>query len=215
VMLGKGPELGDLSNVLVMSDVSGSMTGLPMTISLALGILVSQLTSEDWKGLVMTFEAKPRFHHVVGNTLYEQVKCLSKAPWGGNTNFVATLELILRTAQSKQIAKENMPKRLIVVSDMQFDQAHSDPHNTNYTVLKQMYMDAQYDVPHLVFWNVCGTYSDFPTTSLMPNVSLISGYSAEVLKAVLSGDEVTPFSTMMNAISSERYDRITLPKSSV
>ncbi|KAJ3282561.1 hypothetical protein HDU79_009851 [Rhizoclosmatium sp. JEL0117] len=211
VMLSKGHELGDLSNVLVMSDVSGSMSGLPMQISIALGILVSQLTSEAWKGLVMTFESTPRFHMVTGSTLRDQVRCLQHAPWGGSTNFQAALELILDTAKRGNLRQDVMPKRLIVVSDMQFDCANDG--NTNYHALASKYKAAGYNVPHLVFWNVNGCSSDFPTTSAMPNVSLVSGYSPHVLKAVLKGEEITPFDTMMNAIQDERYDCITLPPS--
>ncbi|KAI8611489.1 hypothetical protein BC830DRAFT_1068761 [Chytriomyces sp. MP71] len=210
VMLGKGPALGDLSSVLVMSDVSGSMSGLPMCISIALGILVSQLTSDAWKGLVMTFETTPRFHTVTGDTLFEQVESLRYAPWGGSTNFQAALELILETALRHSLEQSAMPKRLIVVSDMQFDMAKGGS-GTNYDTLRRKYDMAGYEVPHLVFWNVNGATSDFPATASTPNVSLISGYSAEVLKCVLQGVKVSPFTTMMNAISDARYNLITLP----
>ncbi|KAI9350103.1 hypothetical protein BDR26DRAFT_851864 [Obelidium mucronatum] len=213
VMLEKGSQLGDLSNVLVMSDVSGSMSGLPMCISIALGILVSQLTSDAWKGLVMTFESNPRFHMVKGKTLREQVTCLAGAPWGGSTNFIGALDLILATAVKGRLSKDAMPKRLIVVSDMQFNIASSGARTTNYQALVERYTRAGFSVPHVVFWNVNGSTSDFPTTSLMPNVSLISGYSVDVLKAVLKGTEISPFTTMMNAISDERYACIQLPPS--
>ncbi|KAJ3130619.1 hypothetical protein HK100_007863 [Physocladia obscura] len=211
IMLEKGSELGDLSSVLVMSDVSSSMSGLPMQISIALGILVSQLTSAEWKGLVMTFEATPRFHLVTGTTLKEQVDSLARAPWGGNTNFIAALDLILVTATKNKLAADAMPKRLIVISDMQFDSANGSTRETNYNALVTRYTAAGYKVPHLVFWNVNGATSDYPTTNVMPNVSLISGYSPAVLKAVLKGIEITPYLTMMNALSDSRYELITLP----
>ncbi|KAI8616352.1 hypothetical protein BC830DRAFT_1118346 [Chytriomyces sp. MP71] len=210
VMLGKGADLGDLSSVLVMADVSGSMSGLPMCLSIALGILVSQLTSDAWHGLVMTFETNPRFHTVMGDTLYEQVQSLRDAPWGGSTDFQAALELVLETALRHNLKQSAMPKRLIVISDMQFNVA--DPEfETNFAVLQRKFETAGYEVPHLVFWNVDGATSDFPTTAFMSNVSLISGYSAEVLKSVLHPVDITPFTTMMNAISDTRYDLITLP----
>ncbi|KAJ3125640.1 hypothetical protein HK100_010678 [Physocladia obscura] len=211
IILEKGSELGDLSSVLVMSDVSSSMRGLPMQISIALGVLVSQLTSAEWKGLVMTFEATPRFHLVQGKTLKEQVDCLAKAPWGGNTNFLAALDLILATATKNKLAADAMPKKLIVISDMQFDSANGSAQGTNYDALMARYIAAGYKVPHLVFWNVNGSTSDYPTTNVMPNVSLISGYSPAVLKAVLKGVEITPYLTMMNALSDARYELITLP----
>lgn len=210
VMLEKGNELGDLSNVLVMSDVSGSMSGTPMNISISLGILISQLTSEAWKGLVMTFEAKPKFHKVGGESLFEQVNCLSRAPWGGNTDFIAALQLILDTARHSHIAQADMPKRLIVISDMQFDSAAGSGSKTTYTILQNRFTTYGYTIPHVVFWNVNGAIGDFAAKASMPNVSLVSGYSIDVLKAVLSGTEITPESTMLAAINDERYSKITL-----
>ncbi|KAJ3405637.1 hypothetical protein CcCBS67573_g05760 [Chytriomyces confervae] len=211
VMLENGAKLGDLSSTLVMSDVSGSMSGVPMNISIALGILVSQLTSAEWKGLVLTFETSPMFHEVKGATLRDQVQSLAGAKWGGSTNFCAAFNLILNTALKAKICADAMPKRLIVVSDMQFDCANDTSNQTSYASVRAKYAAAGYEVPHLVFWNVNGSTSDFPATSAMPNVSLISGYSPEILKAVLKGSQITPFDTMMNAINDPRYDLITLP----
>jgi hypothetical protein len=204
--LEKGKDL-DLTNVLVLSDVSASMRGLPMTVSISLGILISQLTNSNWKNLVMTFESQPKFHLVKGSTLYDQVKCLSKAPWGGSTNFQAALQLVLDTGIQNGLEEKDMPKKLIVISDMQFDVANEN--ETNYDLLVLRYTAAGYIVPRLIFWNVNGTVTDFPSTNI-PNVSLISGFSIELLKSVLKGTQITPCSTMREAIDDSRYDLITL-----
>ncbi|KAJ3121379.1 hypothetical protein HK098_003755 [Nowakowskiella sp. JEL0407] len=211
-MVKKGKAIGELASTLVMSDVSGSMYGTPILNSVSLGILVSEIVEEPFKGLVLTFESQPQFHKVTGNSLLEKVKCLIKAPWGGSTDFAAALDLILRTAKSANLEPEKMPKRLVVISDMQFNEAGGGSMTTNYEALKIKYKNAGYEVPQLVFWNVNGQTSDVPTRSNVENVSLISGFSVEVLKAVLENKEVTPFSTMMTAISAPRYDKITLPK---
>ncbi|KAJ3122429.1 hypothetical protein HK098_002835 [Nowakowskiella sp. JEL0407] len=209
-MIKKGKEMGELASTLVMSDVSGSMSGTPMMNSVSLGILVSEIAEPPFKDLVMTFESRPQFHQVEGDTLYAKVKNLIHAPWGGSTNFAAALDLILSTAQNANVEQDKMPKRLVVISDMQFDIADRSGFATNYEVLRRKYADAGYEVPHLVFWNVNGRTSDAPTRSNVEKVSLISGFSVEVLKAVLENKEVTPFTTMMNAISSARYDVIKL-----
>ena len=210
VMLQNARDVGTMSRTLVMSDVSGSMSGLPMMVSIALGLLISDVVVDEFKNLVMTFEEKPRFHHVVGANLLEKVRCLASAPWGGSTNFMAALRLILHTAQAKQTSQDKMPDKLIVVSDMQFDAADGNS-ATNYAVLKQEFQAAGYKVPHLIFWNVNGRVTDAPTVASEGNVSLLSGFSPSVLKAVLTGEQVTPFQTMMNAILDERYDLIQLP----
>ncbi|KAF0716977.1 Aste57867_2563 [Aphanomyces stellatus] len=213
VMVQNGRDLGTLSRTLVMSDVSGSMyspNGVPMAVSIALGILISELVLDEFKGLVMTFETTPRFHTVVGETLLQKVLSLASAPWGGSTNFIAALRLILSTAKAKQIARDQMPEKLIVVSDMQFNVAGSLS-ETNFQVLKREFTDAGFDVPHLIFWNVNGRTTDAPTLSTEANVSLLSGFSPAVLKAALTGEQLTPFQTMLNAILDARYDLIQLP----
>lgn len=47
-------------NVCVMSDVSGSMSGVPMNVSIGLGLVISQLNKHPKFGQrVMTFETNP------------------------------------------------------------------------------------------------------------------------------------------------------------
>jgi hypothetical protein len=210
VMLQQGRDLGTLSRTLVMSDVSGSMSGMPMLVSIALGLLISDVVGGEFKGLVLTFESTPQFHVVEGRNLKERVDCLASAPWGGSTDFIAALKLILKTAVDKGVVTDSMPERLIVVSDMQFDQADRS-FETNFQALQRLYKEAGFDVPQLIFWNVNGSVTDFPTLASEANVSLLSGFSPSVLKAALTGEAITPAQTMMNAILDARYDLIRLP----
>jgi hypothetical protein len=201
----------DVSNTLVLSDVSGSMTGTPMDVSLALGLLVSQCSDVCWKDLVLTFESLPKFHNVKGDSLFDRINILRRAPWGGSTDFNAALQLVLNTATQNNIKQSDMPKRLIVVSDMQFDQAERGNFTTNYQKLQQMYTDSNYKIPHIVFWNVDGNTLDVPAKSTQENVSLVSGFSVAILKSVLGNEEITPVSTMNTAINDPRYNLVKVP----
>lgn len=211
VMVEEASAMGSMKKTLVLSDVSCSMSGTPMEVSIALGLLVSSLALDEYKDLVLTFESNPKFHHVVGANLYERVRNLSAAPWGGSTDFAAAFRAVLALAKKNQLSEDQMPDRLIVVSDMQFNQAD---HNfeTNYQVLKREFEEAGYGVPHLVFWNVNGSVKDVPTFSGEAKVSLVSGFSAAILKSVLSGLEMNPLDTVLAAILEPRYDAITLPE---
>lgn len=214
VMVEKGKQMGELCKTLVMSDVSHSMSGLPMQVSISLGILIASLATDAFKDVVLTFESRPRCWKVTGATLAERVQCLERAPWGGSTDFIAALRLILHTATSLEVPQQAMPSRLIVLSDMQFNDASEENFETNYEVLVREYNRAGYELPRLVFWNLNGRIHDVPTSSLQQNVSLISGFSIEVLKAVLDGDvEIGPFQTMITTIRAPRYDCIALPSS--
>jgi uncharacterized protein with von Willebrand factor type A (vWA) domain len=215
VLLEEAKKMGHVKKTLVMSDVSGSMSGRPMEVSIAFGLMISSLAQDEYKDLVMTFESIPRFHHVQGDTLYARVKNLQGAPWGGSTDFAGAFRAILKLAKNKNLTMEQMPERLLVVSDMQFNDADNRGFETNYEILKKEYKAVGYEVPHLVFWNVNGSTMDFPVFKGEAKVSLVSGFSTGILKAVLQGTEITPFQTLLNAILDERYDCITLaPKSS-
>ena len=183
-----------------------------MLISYTMGILIStSCKNKEFKNLVLTFESEPKFVEIKGTTLLEQVQSISKAPWGGTTNLIKAFDVLLLKAKRDKLSPDKMPKKLLVISDMQFNQAqHEGIYNTNYEVIRQKYSESNYNIPHIIFWNVNGYKMDFQASSNTKGVSMISGFSVETLKAVLKGDEITPYTTMLNAILDERYECITL-----
>ncbi len=207
-MVEKTAELGTLNETLVLADVSGSMRGLPMIISYTMGILVSSIAKcEVWKDVVLTFESRPQLVKVQGNTLYEKLRSISRAPWGGTTDFMAAMRVILDMAKSMKLAQDDLPKKILVVSDMQFNQADSYAQSSSFEMIETEFRTAGYVLPQMVFWNVRST-STVPVMSGIKGVSLISGYSPNVLKSVMEDKTITPEETMMNAIMDKRYDLI-------
>lgn len=105
-----GDEDFDPTKMVPLSDVSGSMSGTPMEVAISLGILISEITNEAFRGLVMTFESNPRFHKLDSSwSIVEKVQSLSRAPWGGSTNFKAAYELILDVALESKLDHKDMP----------------------------------------------------------------------------------------------------------
>jgi hypothetical protein len=201
-MLLKMSEMGCLDNVLVLSDVSGSMEGMPMLISYTMGILISSLNkSEVFRNQILTFETSPQLVDVGGETLFDQLQKIKDAPWGGSTNICAAFDLILEKT------KDEMPEKIIIISDMQFNEA-DDSYTTNYESISKKFVEAGYKIPHIVFWNVDGNSRDFQVANDAPNVSMISGFSVDILKCVLEGNNPTPLDTMMAALNDPRYDLI-------
>ena len=92
---------------------------------------------------------------------------MDKVKWGWNTNFNAVfLKLILPLAVQHNVPKDQMIKRIFVFSDMQFDEADARASTsrdaatewkTNHDVIAEAYARAGYDVPELVYWNLCPT----------------------------------------------------------
>lgn len=209
----KTRELGQLERAVVLSDVSSSMSGVPMQVSIAMGLLISTVTRSPFTGQVITFSANPKFHQVdVKASLKEQVGQLQSAHWEGNTNFQAVFDLILARATEYKLKSEDMPTTLIVVSDMQFDQADGKGNFfTNHEKIKAKYRKAGYDMPTIVFWNVKGSTDDVPVTKEEYGTVLVSGFSPCHLKYLTTGKITTPYDMMRESIDSERYARVTAP----
>ena len=111
------------SKLVVMSDVSGSMAGDPMLVSIGMGILVSEICHPAFRDLVLTFSSNPEWHDLRKcSTFYDKVSNLAHAKWGQTTNFESAMELIASTVEKKRLTQDEIPD-LLVISDMQINQA--------------------------------------------------------------------------------------------
>merc|ERR1712225_37471 len=206
-------------------DVSGSMSGVPMEVSIALGLLVSDLADEPFKHRVLTFESQPRWHKIPSTSSpVEQIRNLQRAPWGGSTNFAAAIDLLLAACVEGNVAREDVPD-LIVFSDMQFDAANGPGWETHHERLQRTWAEKGYELPSITYWNLRGdTAGGFMAEASCPGVRLLSGFSPALLKLVLTGEEAdddeevtvdgvsrakpTPFHTMRKALDAPRYDAV-------
>lgn len=74
-----------MKNCLAICDVSGSMAGTPMELSVALGVLVSELSVEPWKGKLITFSNNRKLQIIEGEDLISKVEFVRHMEWGMNT----------------------------------------------------------------------------------------------------------------------------------
>jgi len=186
-LVAKVAEAGTFKSAVAVVDVSSSMSGLPMIVAIAMGLMVSELTECPYNGRVLTFHSTPEWHTIQGTTLKEKVACIAAAPWGGNTNLLQTFDLILDVASKNKVDQQHLPKNLFVFSDMQFDEATgSHWMQTNYEAIKTKYRTAGYAVPGIVFWNLNGQLNkDAPIQCDTPGCALMSGFSASLLNVFL------------------------------
>lgn len=201
---------GKLKNCIAVCDVSGSMSGIPMEVSIALGILVSELSEEPWKGKVITFSEKPQLHMITGEDLRSKVSFVRKMDWGMNTDFQKVFDLILQVAVNGTLSPEAMIKRIIVFSDMEFDQASANSWETDYEVIKRKFRESGYEtaVPEIVFWNLRDSRAT-PVPGTERGVALVSGFSKNLLMLFLeNGGVMNPEIVMDAAISGKEYHKL-------
>ena len=197
---------GSTDRILPVCDVSGSMWGLPMEVSVALGLYISERNKGIFEDAVMTFSSRPEMHHIYGTTIQDRVNCLSNASWGMNTDLQKTFQVILDTAVNNCLPESEMPNKLLIISDMEFDQAGE---NTNLEGIRDQYDVAGYKLPEIVFWNVNGRPNNIPARSNDQGIGLVSGFSPAILKTILAGQVVNPVQLMRDAVDIERYSNIT------
>ena len=206
-------------NALVMCDTSGSMTWgsgsmLPIDVAVALSMYFAERNEGDLKDLFMTFESIPHIVKIKGHDLKMKYDNILRADWGGSTNLEAAFMELLRICKDNKVSAEEMPDAIVVVSDMQINECSRDVNRENkltfYADMKERYKDAGYTIPHLVFWNVNAVNPTFHTAKSDAGVSLVSGYSPAVFKAVMDNIGTTPLELMMSIVNSERYSSIVI-----
>ncbi|KAL8489015.1 hypothetical protein ACS0TY_025065 [Phlomoides rotata] len=202
---------GTLNNCLAVCDVSGSMEGIPMEVSVALGVLVSELSEEPWKGKLITFSEYPELQMVKGNSLSEKTMFVRGMDWGGNTDFQKVFDQILQVAVNGKLKADDMIKRLFVFSDMEFDEASQNPWETDYQAIVRKFKESGYGeecVPEIVFWNLRHSAAT-PVMGSQKGVALVSGYSKNLMTLFLEkGGTLDPVTVMENAISGEEYQKL-------
>ncbi len=196
-------------NGLVVADVSGSMYGRPMAVSISLAMYIAERnTAEVWKNKFLTFSERPELQSIVGSTIGKRIDNLSRAAWAMNTDLIAVFKTVLDAGVKNDVPAEEMPSKLIIVSDMQFDQCCRSNKRTNFEEIQKLYRKAGYEMPQLVFWNVNAIGGNVPIEAHDTGTCLVSGCSPSILKSVLTDSVLTPVDTMNETVYTERYDAV-------
>ncbi|CAK7327391.1 unnamed protein product [Dovyalis caffra] len=167
---------GTLKNCLAICDVSGSMYGTPLEVSVTLGLLVSELSEVPWKGKLITFSGNPQLQIIQGDSIRAKIECIERMDWHCNTDFQKVFDKILETAKKGNLREDQLIKRLFVFSDMEFDEASANNWETDYeTITRKFHENGYSSVPEIVFWNL--RYSKAtPVPSDQKGVALVSGF---------------------------------------
>ena len=206
------------NNTLIMADTSASMYGQPMAMAASLAIYCSERNTGYYKNKFMSFSAKPQFVELKDSmTIQQKARKIMSTDWGMNTNLEKAFENILQIALNSQAKQEELPQRIIVISDMQFDQATgkrnewghevSEDYVTLKSGLEQRYLEHGYAMPKLVFWNVNATKATCPMKEDERGL-MVSGASPEIMKSVLKDEFIAPMDIVLDVISRKRYEPV-------
>lgn len=199
--------------ILPMIDVSGSMncpagghgSGSVVTcmdVAISLGLYVAQRNVGAFKNVCMTFSERPQLYQVPDD-FGQALRQIEKWGYlGMNTDIALAFVEILKRAKAHNVPATEMPTKLLILSDMQFDACVNG--SGLFEQVKALYADHGYAMPQLVFWNINSKAGTAPVTVGTQGTALVSGFSPSILKGVVSG-ELDPVNVMLKTIMSERY----------
>lgn len=206
--------------ILPMVDVSGSMmcpvggnANLDcMTVAISLGLYICERQAGVFRDLLLTFDTSPRFVSLSDEpTLRQRVDTVRRMPWGGSTDVCRAFDLILSVAEAAQASREDMPRMLIILSDMEFDGAVGPAGRaatSTHGAYTEKFKRAGYDLPIVVFWNLMSRNRHVPVHFDQNGTILVSGFSPALMKSIIGDDpaKITPAVIMHDVIRVARYD---------
>ena len=201
-------------NALAVIDGSGSMYGgadpIPATVALSLGIYFAERNKGAFKNHFITFSENPQLVEIKGDDILDKVRYCHDYDEVANTNIQKVFELILNAAKKNHVPQEELPKRLYIISDMEFDYCADDANLTNFEYAKKLFEDAGYKLPEVVFWNVSSRNRQQPVTKNEQGVLLVSGCTPRLFSMMADGSlsDRAPYEFMMEVLMSERYEKI-------
>jgi hypothetical protein len=208
---------GSEERILPVVDVSGSMSCLVgdnpnlscMDVAISLGMYISERNEGKFKDAFITFSENPQLQYLTGD-LKQRMRQLHNADWGMSTNLESVFNLILTQAKNNNISEDKMPTKILILSDMQFNQATRKDSLGAQSMIESMYEEAGYTKPDIIYWNLNAKGGNFPVEFDKNGTALVSGFSPSILKSLLGGKSMTPESILMDTVNDERYSVITV-----
>jgi len=205
------PDYGSDEDALAIIDTSGSMycdaRPLPASVALSLGLYFAEHNRGAFKNHFIEFSARPRLIEIKGKTFADRLQYVASFNEIGNTNLEAVFDLILNAAVKNHVPQEELPAKLVIISDMEFDRCVGGAHAVNFQNAQEKYERCGYRLPRIVFWNVASRTRQHPVTQNEQGVALVSGATPRLF-SMIAGGIVSPYAFMMEVLGSSRYEKI-------
>lgn len=207
---------GKSSSMMCVCDTSGSMYGDPIRTAIALTMYAAERNHGDFHNYFITFSSHPSFVKIGNSGFASEARIIENNCINSNTNLDAVFELLRRNVLNGNFEVEDMPKTLVIISDMEIDSATRssswagdngtlwDINNaaTQMEQLRKEWAEDGLKLPKLVYWNVDARHDTI--LDLGPDVSLVSGKSPVLFEQICTGK--TGHDLMMDKLESERYN---------
>jgi len=213
---------GRKENAIAIVDTSGSMWGTPLEAAVSMGAYIADKSHGPFANHFITFSNRPQLVKFEGIDIVDKFYRCRSANWGANTNLQAVFDMLLSIAKDKNVKAEDMPEKLFIFSDMEFDQCVSFNISSSYSWnrwsdyskdsldsdlerIAKRWAAAGYKLPKIIFWNLNARYNHIP--AIGEGFSYVSGFSPSMVDAILSGKD--GYDLMLEKLMSDRYKAVT------
>lgn len=204
-------------SMMCVVDTSGSMVrsdaAAPINVAISLGLYCAERIGGPFKNHYISFSARPQLIKTEGVDFVDKVHRIYRTNLCENTNLPAVFDLLLTTAKRPGVKESDIPKTIVVISDMEIDRGSGSSYwsgrrgwtkenaSTEMETIRQRWAAAGLKMPKLVYWNVDARNNTILDAG--PNVSFVSGMSPTIFKQVLTGK--TGYDLMIETICADRY----------
>ena len=197
----------NIENGIAVVDVSGSMSGVPMEAAISMGAYISERGHGPFANHFITFSEHPTLVKFEGIDIVDKFQRCERADWGYNTDIEKVLDMLLSVACDKNTKPEDIPSRLYIFSDMEFDKGMSvrgRDIDTLFEAHAKKWAACGYQMPQVVFWNLDARTQNIP--AMGGRFAYVSGFSMSILKTILSGKD--GYDIMLSTLLSNRYEAV-------
>ena len=200
-------------DALCMIDTSGSMWGsdasAPINVAISIGLYAAERARGPFHNHYISFSSRPQLIETYGSDFVDKVKRIYSTNLCDNTNIEAAFDMLLNTAIKSRCRQSDLPKTIIVVSDMQFDAQRGRYGSSNATLMENIaykWQCAGYQMPELVYWNVQARGNNVIPMQAKDGITFVSGFSPTLFSQIMMGK--TGYELMMDKLNEERYSCI-------
>lgn len=203
------------------SHASGNTSVQAIEVCNALAIYFAEQLKGVFHNKAITFSHSPQLIDLdKGKNLKEKLEIMLAYNEVANTNIEAVFDLLLDMAISNEVPAEELPEQVLIISDMEFDAAsapeywHESCKEWNkftpalFDTIEARFQAAGYQMPRLIFWNVCGRTRTIPKVDNEQGICLLSGFAPNAMKIAAKKDKKDPYECLIQVLDRPRYQAV-------
>ena len=203
-------------SMLGVIDTSGSMDSSyntsikPIDVAISLGMYAAERMTGAFANKYISFASRPQLINIEGVDFVDKVRRIYNTNLVDNTNLEAVFNLLRDTALMPGVDKNDLPKTLVIISDMEIDDGSywrdEQTRITEMEKIRQEWTSLGLRMPKLVYWNVAARNNIILEDAHTEGGSFVSGASPVLYEAILTGK--TGIQLMLDKLQSARYEQV-------